>query len=150
MEIQVSKHIAAPIDVVFDVFSDISKVEERVAGITHVVILSDVKHGVGTRWRETRIMFGREATEEMEISDFKQNKSYDVIASSNGIDYHSRYTFTEKDGSTQVDMVFSGKPTSLIAKLMTPLGYLFKGAARKAMEADMDELKAVCERMANV
>lgn len=148
MELRLSKHIAAPVDVVFDIFADITRIEERVEGITKVEILSDVKQGVGTRWRETRIMFGREATEEMEISDFQPNKSYDVVADSHGAHYHSRYTFTEKDGGTQVDMVFSAKAVSLAAKLMTPLAFLLKGTTQKALEADMDALKALCEQKA--
>ena len=68
MEIRLSKHIAAPVDVTFDVFSDIPNLEEHIAGIVKVEVLSDVTQGVGTHWRETRVIFGREATEEMEIS----------------------------------------------------------------------------------
>ena len=148
MQIHITKQIAAPVELVFDVFSDITKIDNHLSGITKVVILSDMKEGVGTRWRETRTIFGREATEEMEISDFKPNQSYDVIASSRGTDYHIRHTFTPKDGGTQVDMIFSSTPTSLPAKLISSLGFLFKGTTRKMLEADLDELKALCERMA--
>lgn len=149
MDVRVSKHINAPIELVFDVFSNIQQIEERIEGITKVEILSDVQQGVGTRWRETRIMFGREATEEMEISALRPNHSYEVVASSNGVDYHTIYTFTEKDGGTLVEMVFSGKPTSFIAKLMTPIGYLFKDITRQALEDDMDNLKQLCEQEAH-
>lgn len=146
MEIRASRQINAPIDRVFDVFSDIEKAEDRIEGIKNIVILSDVKAGVGLRWRETRVMFGREATEEMEISAFRPNHSYEVVAESNGAAYHSIYTFKERNGGTHVEMVFSGKPVSLAAKLMSPLAFLFKGATQKALEADMDALKAVCEQ----
>jgi carbon monoxide dehydrogenase subunit G len=148
MEIRVSKNIAAPIQITFDVFSDIRKIEERIPGITKVEILSDIATGVGTRWRETRVMFGREATEEMEISTLKANQSYEVVAASNGMDYHTLYTFVEKDDGTQVEMIFTGKPVTLMAKLMTPLGYLFKNVALKALETDMDNLKVICENQA--
>ena len=150
MDVRVSKHIAAPIDVVFNVFSDITKIEDRIDGITKVEILSDVTSGVGTRWRETRVMFGREATEEMEISTLTPNQSYEVVASSHGMDYHTIYTFKEQGGGTLVEMVFSGKPISLTAKLMTPLGFLMKGTTRKLLDADMDNLKALCEQQAAV
>ncbi len=148
MELRLSKQIAAPVDIVFDVFSDGVNLQDRIDGITKVEILSDVKQGVGTRWRETRIMFGRAATEEMEISAFQPNKSYDVVAASHGAHYHTRYTFSAKDGGTQVDMVFSAKAVSLAARLMTPLAFLMKGATQKALEADMDALKALCENKA--
>ena len=147
MDIRASRKIYAPIDRVFDVFSDITKIEDRIEGITKVDILSDTRNGLGTRWRETRIMFGQEATEEMEISSFKPNQSYEVVAASRGTEYHSIYTFTENaDNSTTVEMVFSGKPVSFMSKLMTPLFFLFKGATQKALEADMDQLKEICEQ----
>lgn len=148
MNIRVAKHINAPIDRTFDVFSDLTKAVERIEGITKLEILSETTSGLGTRWRETRVMFGREATEEMEISVFEANKSYEVVAESRGVKYHSVYTFTERDGGTEVAMVFSGTPTTLMTRLMTPLGWLFQGATKKALEADMDQLKAVCEQAA--
>lgn len=147
MEIRSSRHVKAPIERTFDVFSDLTKAAERVEGIKSVEILSDTPAtGVGTRWRETRVMFGREATEEMEISAFTPNKSYEVVAHSRGVDYHTIYTFREHNGGTDVEMVFSGKPTTLLTRLMSPLGYLFKGATQKALEADMDALKRVAEQ----
>lgn len=148
MEVRLSKHIATPVDLTFDVFSDIPNLQERVDGIVKVEVLSDVSQGVGTRWRETRVMFGREATEEMEISAFRPNQFYEVVASSRGVDYHSLYTFAEKDGGTQVEVVFTGKPTTLPAQLMSLLAGLFKNATVQAFEADMENLKAICEQKA--
>lgn len=145
MQVQVSKFINAPVEKVFDVFSDITQIENRIEGITKIEILSDVTSGVGTRWRETRMMFGREATEEMEISALTPNKSYEVVAESRGTKYHTIYTFTSQSDGTQVNMVFSGEAVSFAAKLMTPMAYLLKGTIRKALEKDMDELKKLCE-----
>ena len=145
MEIRVSKFVNAPVERVFDAFSDITQTQNRVDGITKVEILSDVTSGVGTRWRETRVMFGREATEEMEISTFTPNQSYEVKAESRGVKYHTVYTFTPQGDGTQVEMVFSGIPMTLMTKLMAPLGFLFKGTTQKMMDADMEALKKICE-----
>lgn len=145
MEIRITRLIAAPVDLTFQVFSDVENIAERIEGITQLEVLSEVKHGVGTRWRETRVMFGQAATEVMEISAFQPNQSYEVVAASHGTRYHSRYTFTEKDGGTHVEMVFTGTPVSFMAKLMAPVGLLMKGSTQKALEADMDDLKAFCE-----
>jgi uncharacterized membrane protein len=148
MHIKVSKDINAPIERVFDVFTDLEQAANRIAGINKVEILSDVKQGKGTRWRETRTMMGREATEVMEISAFNPHQSYEVTAASRGMEYHTIYTFTPQGDAIRVEMVFSGKPTSLLAKMMTPLGVLMQGTARKALEADMEDLKRVCEETA--
>ena len=145
MEIRLSQLVNAPVEKVFDVFSDISQAENRIEGITKIEMLSDVTSGVGTRWRETRILFGREATEEMEISAYSPNQSYEVVAESRGMKYHSIYRFTPSADGTQVEMVFSGTATTLATRLMSLLGFLFQGATRKALEADMVALKKVCE-----
>jgi len=146
MEIRASRLIQAPIERVFDIFSDITRIEERISGITKVDILSETTTGVGTRWRETRVMFGQEATEEMEISAFRPAQSYEVLAASRGSEYHTIYTFIEQNGGTQVEMIFSGKAVSFMAKLMSPLAALMSGAARKALETDIEELQAICEQ----
>lgn len=145
MEIRLSQFVKAPVDKVFEVFSDISQAEARVEGITRIEMLSDVTRGVGTRWRETRSMFGREATEEMEITALVPNQSYEVVSESRGANYHTIYTFQPKADGTQVDLVFSATPITWPAKLMMPLGYLFQGTARKLLQADMDDLKQFCE-----
>lgn len=145
MEIRLTKQINAPIHVTFDLFSDVTQIAERVEGIQTVEMLSETVQGVGTRWRETRVMFGQTATEEMEISDFQPNKSYDVVAESNGTKYHTQYTFAERDGVTFVEMVFSGTPTTTAGRVMSVFNFLFAGATRKALEADMDDLKRIAE-----
>jgi hypothetical protein len=47
-------------------------------------------------------------------------------------------------------MAFSSTATSLLAKLMTPLGYLFKNATLKALETDMNNLRAICEQKTEI
>lgn len=145
MKIRVSTFVKAPVARVFDVFSDITQAENRLDGINKIEILSDVTGGLGTRWRETRTMFGQEATEEMEITAFTPNQSYEVKAESRGVKYHTVYTFNSEKGGTQVDMVFSGVPITFGAKVMGVIGSLFQGTTRKLFEADMEALKRVCE-----
>lgn len=145
MQVKTEIYINAPIDKVFDVFADIKNAESRIEGISKIEILSEVKSGVGTRWRETRVIFGKEATEEMEISKLEKNKMYEVVAASNGAEYRTIFDFKEVNGGTKVEMIFEGKPVSLMAKLMTPLGFLFKGMTKKLLQKDMDDLKEFIE-----
>lgn len=145
MKVTATKTVDAPRERVFDVFADIAAVEDRVEGITKVDILSDVRSGLGTRWRETRVMMGKEATEEMEMVEFSPPSRYVVTAASRGNEYRSVYDFADKGTGTEVTMVFEGTPVSLGAKLMAPLMLLFAGASRKMLEADMDDLAKVCE-----
>lgn len=48
--------INAPIEKVFDVFTDLEKAPERVKGIAKLEILEGpLRIQVGTKWRETRV-----------------------------------------------------------------------------------------------
>ena len=69
MEIQVTRTIDAPPEIVWTLITDIANSPQVISGIDSVTILGSTEgFGVGTRWRETRTMFGKEATEEMEVS----------------------------------------------------------------------------------
>jgi uncharacterized membrane protein len=146
MTIKVDTKINAPIEKVFDTFADISSAQDIISGITKIDILSDVKSGVGTRWRETRVMFGKEATEEMEITDLQKNAFYTVEADSHGTKYKTVFEFeSEDDNSTLVTMTFEGKPYTFGARIMGIMWFLLKGATKKALGQDMLDLKKYCE-----
>ena len=141
-----STFVAAPIDRVFAVYSNIPNAAERIPDIQKIEMLSEGPVGVGTRWRETRIMFKKEATEEMWISSFDPPRSYTVEAESHGMRYDTRFDFEEADGGTRVTWTFVGTPLTLGAKIMAPIfGLLMSGMLRKCMQRDLDALRTVCE-----
>ena len=147
MKVTAKVDINAPINKVFEYFSDIPKAEERIEGITKIEILSKEKSGVGLKWRETRKMFGKEATEVMWVTAFSPPVSYSVDAESHGMKYHSTYTFNDVGDSTSVEMVFEGTPVNFGAKLTAPIfGLFFKGATKKALQKDMQDLKELLEK----
>lgn len=146
MKIESTTKIRAPKDKVFNVFSDLEHLKERIKSIRELEILSDHNRGLGARWRETRVMFGKEATEEMEFTYFDEPKAYTVEAESHGMHYISRYYFDEAaSGETQVRWEFEGKPLTTLTKLLTPIGWLFKGATKKALDNDAQDLKESLE-----
>ncbi len=146
MKVTASTTVSAPRSEVFAVFADIEHAAERIAGITKLEILSETKSGLGLRWRETRTMFGKEATEEMEMTVFEEPTRYVVEAESHGTHYTSTFEFGDgASGSCDVSFSFEGKPLSIAAKLFTPLGYLFKGSMRKMLLKDMTDLKSFIE-----
>lgn len=137
--------INAPIGRVFEVFSDIEHAAERIQAITRVEILSEVREGKGTKWRETRKIYGKEATEEMEITDFQPNKRYTVEANSHGTLYITVFEFTAIEGGAKVTIEFEGKPLTFASKAMSALGPLMAGQVKKGLDSDLKDLKAACE-----
>lgn len=147
MHIRCEETIKAPIASVFEVFSDVTKLQDKIEAVKSVEIVSDVREGKGVRWRETREIFGKEATEEMEITSFDPPRSYEVTSAlSNGVIYKTVYRFEESDSQTKVAFDFSGAPQTLAAKLFAPIfGLFFKRMTEKLLKKDMQELKAILE-----
>lgn len=140
--------IEAPVERVFALFTDFPQMEERIKGITKMEFLEkEGRAEVGMKWRETRVMFGKEATEVMWITSLTPNRSYTVEAESRGVHYTSTYTFTPTDGGTEVTLTFGGEPQTFMAKLMGAImGPLMSGTIKKMLLADMTDLKLVAER----
>lgn len=146
MKVQTSISIKAPIEKVFDVYTDLGKAAERIQGIKDIKILEgSPRIEMGTKWRETRVMFGKEATEDMWVTGLTSNKQYIVEAESHGAHYTSTYAFEEVSEGVQVSMEFSSRPLTVSAKLLGVLFFLFAGATKKALHQDMEDLKKACE-----
>ncbi len=144
--INLSTHVAAPIEQVFEAFSNFEMADQTVDAIIRVKMLTDGPVGVGTKFEETRVMFGREATEEMEVTAFEPNKLYTVSADTCGARFDSTFHFKSDAAGTRVEMQLATRATTMMARLMWPIGKLMMGSMKKMMQTDMDNVKAVCER----
>lgn len=143
--ISVEETINAPIDRVFSLFTDFHHLSEHIDGIVRSEVLTDGPVGEGTRFRETRVMFGKEATEEMAVTRFEPEQGYRVEAESHGARYVSDFAFVAQGDTTRVKMDFQVLPQSLFAKLFSFLsGAMLKSVAR-VCEQDMRDLKRIAE-----
>ena len=92
-------------------------------------------------------MFGKIATEVMWITAAKENDYYQTRAESHGAIYISKLQIEEKEGKTYLTMVFDGEAQSLMAKIMSvATGFLFKSATQKALQKDLEDIKAAVEK----
>jgi len=137
----ISEHVEASPGVVFEAASDFENAADHIDAITAVAMLTDGPVGVGTRFRETREMFGREATEEMEVTGFDPPRSYTLHALSCGADFTTTIRFEPDSGGTRMSMEMSIRPVTLKSRLMWPLSFLFAGMMKKACAADLASLK---------
>ena len=137
--------LEASIDTVFEAATDIPSWADRISGIQSVELLTDGPVGVGTKFRETRIMFGREATEEMEITGFDAPRSYTTEADSHGCHYVTKMTFEPSGSGTDVQMSFNAEPQTMFAKTMAAVMKPMIGKMRDMIGKDLDELKAAIE-----
>jgi carbon monoxide dehydrogenase subunit G len=142
------KTIQAPADRVWALATDIARWEQTISGIDRVEVLGNGEFGQGTRWRETRTMFGREATEEMWVTAVEPGRSYTVEAESHGAHYVSTFTFTATTpGQTEVVLTFDAQPQSTLARVLAKVtGPLASRSVAKALHKDLDDLAAAAEK----
>jgi hypothetical protein len=147
----VSEVVNAPPEVVFAAASDFAGAPQRIKGIKKMEMLTDGPLGVGTKFRETRVMFGKEATETMEVVEFQPGRSYTLRAHNCGCEYKTTVSVQPgADGRTsQVRFDFGATPLSLGAKVMGALmGWIMKGACVKAIRQDLNDIKTHVETIA--
>lgn len=80
----VHRTINAPIEVVFKTVAEIENFSKAVPHITKIEFLTECKKGPGTKFRETRLMKGKEATTELEVTEHVENERVRLVAGSHG------------------------------------------------------------------
>ncbi|MBV7329489.1 SRPBCC family protein [Chloroflexi bacterium TSY] len=147
MNIEAQVTIQGPKEKIWQVITDIENAPKRISGIEEVEILEKPTDGlVGLKWRETRTLFVRTATETMWITDAVENEFYKTRAESHGAVYITDIALSEQDGRTSLTMKFDGTPQSFGAKLMSAaMGFMFKNATKKAVVQDLNDIKAAVE-----
>lgn len=136
--------VDATVDQVFALFADIPNAI-RIPGIVKVEMLTEGPVGTGTRFRETRVFLGKEASEELEFTAFQQGRSYTMACTSHGATHTTRFDFNVDGQGTQVELDYEMECHSMAAKVM---GKTMMIALRKCMEQDLIALKALAEEAA--
>lgn len=136
------RQIDAPVDRVFRAVAEVEEFKKASPDIVKVEMLSDVRSGVGTRFRETRKMKGREASTVLEITEYAPSERVRFVAESGGALWDSLFAVRPAAGGTELALTMEARPKTFVARLVTPL---ISGMVAKAVEADMDAVKKYCE-----
>lgn len=141
-----SVRVRAPAARVFHAISDFPNAPKLIKGITKIEMLTDGPTRVGTTFRETRMMFGREATETMEVSRLEPGRAYELTCMSCGCRYVSEMRAQPVGDETDLSLSFQATPLTFVAKVM---GFVMRPLFRsmcKAISNDLVEMKAEIER----
>lgn len=140
----IKRTIGAPVARVFDTVAHIENFKQAIPHIIEAEFLSEQKSGVGTRFRETRDMNGKKATVELEVTEYVENEHVRIVSDTHGTVWDSVFRVKEDEGGRcELTFVMEARPHKFLAKIMTPLA---KGMIAKAIEKDMDAVKAYCEQ----
>ncbi|KAA8887190.1 SRPBCC family protein [Nocardia colli] len=145
--ITVTREIAVPPEQVWSVITDLDRTAEVIRGITKLErVDSGTGFGVGTSWRETRVMLGKSATETMTVTAIVPGQSYTTEADSHGTHYRSIFTLTAKGNNTLLAMGFEGTPHGKVGRVAAFIGKLLEGPTRRMLRRDLDDIAAAAER----
>jgi len=144
-QITASRSIAAPVELVFDTVANIEQFRKAIPHIVKVEFLSDARSGVGTKFRETRLMKGKEATTDLEVTEYVENDRIRIVSDTHGTVWDTVFTVAAEGERTLLTLAMDINSYKLIAKITTPL---ISGMLTRALEADMDSVKEYCEEHA--
>lgn len=142
-----SQRVSAPPQTVAAAIADIDEYGLWMPNLVRIERLTEENFGVGTRWRETRRMFGREATEEFEVRVWEPGERLELFVdgrkgSSRRGEFRFVYTFAGDGDSTELSLDASIDNMGLLGNL---LGKLMVKPLVKAVERDHAALKSYVE-----
>jgi uncharacterized membrane protein len=147
MKFGVSIGIARDPSEIWDVITNIPQLPDVISRIESVDVLKECSGTMKVlKWEETRTLFGKTTTEIMWVTSVQKDNFYTVEAESHGSKYITEVRLTPNGSQTILTMEFEGKPQTLGAKIMWfTMGFMFKGATKKALQQDLGDIKRFME-----
>jgi uncharacterized protein YndB with AHSA1/START domain len=143
----IEQKIAAPPERVFAALIDVDRMGEWMKGLVRIERLTEGPLGKGTQFRQTRKMFGREASEVFEVTDFDPPRSFELYVDgkkgSSGCGwYRFRHTVTPDGTGTRLVLAgeFGGQ-----SGCMSLLGKVMMGPMKKAFAKELRAFAAWAE-----
>lgn len=142
--VQTDVQIHAPVEKVFDVVAHIENYQEAIPHLIEIEFLSEIKRGVGAKFRETRLMGKRKASSVLEVTEYIDSQKVRFVSDAGGTIWDSVFTFSALAvDETQLSLNMEARPYKWMAKLMTPM---IMGIIDKAVTKDMEAIKDFCEK----
>ena len=140
--IVVSRTIQAPVEVVFRTISDVRNFSKAVPQIINIEFLSEHSSGIGTRFRETRLMNGKEQTVDLEVVDLVPNQHVRIVSDAGGTLWDSLFSTSSNGDCTELTLQMDIRPHHVFARVMN---MMIRGVVENAIVRDMDAVKTYCE-----
>lgn len=151
MDVEVTRTSTAPPDEVWAIMTDLERTAEVLSSVTGIERLDDGDGvRVGTRWRETRELFGREASEELEVTAIDEDaRRYVVEADRRGTHYRSQRSVSPDGEGSLLRMTFGAEASGLTGRLMArTVGRALETGTREALQQDLDDIAQAAEAAA--
>jgi len=143
MELSVFVEIEKSLEDVWKAIIDFENCSNYINSIIEIEIIDNPRDTlIGFKWKETRVMFGKEATETMWITDYIENNYYQTRAESHGSIYISRLSLERVRENTKLTMSFTAEAQTFFVKILSVfMGFIIKGSMKKALLKDLNDIK---------
>jgi uncharacterized protein YndB with AHSA1/START domain len=146
IEFQLTEILPGPPDRVFRALTDLEGAAQWMPGFRGIERVGDVRQGVGMRWRESRKIFGKEATEEFEVTHFHPPSHLAVrVDGSKGTSgrgtYEFDYRLAQRVGGTEVRMTGRIDGLSPVRQWLGSIRSPYKSVCAKDLRALGEHLR---------
>ncbi len=141
--VQCTRTIKAPIEEVFKTLATVDEFKQAVPHITNVEFLTDSRYGVGTKFRETRLMNGKEVATELEVTELVENEHVRLVSDQGGTIWDTVFRVRQVGDAVEMDMQMDSIPHRFASRIITPM---IMGMVSKFVGQDMDSIKEYCEK----
>lgn len=141
--ITVRRRVCAPAELVFRAVSDIEHLPKTSPNILAIEFLSERRTGVGTRFRETRAMGGKQHITEIEVAEYDPRlRTIRMIADTDGTVWDTRISVARESDGCELVYAMEARGSTWSKRL---LNLLLQGLYRRGMTRHIDTVKTHCE-----
>ncbi|MDO5499630.1 MAG: hemerythrin domain-containing protein [Propionibacteriaceae bacterium] len=151
-EVAISRTIAATPEEIWAVMTDLAETPARLSSVVGLERMSEGAYAVGTRWRETRAWFGREATQELWVVEANAPWQTVIESEVNGLSYRLRHTLTVSGDHTPsrprtlvTTRLESDEPDGEFTWIWRVLGILGSRTTQEILAQDLADIAATVE-----
>jgi uncharacterized protein YndB with AHSA1/START domain len=147
-ELTVKRVVHAPREQVWDALTDLDHLASVLRGVIKVEIVAGEGFAVGTTWRETRKMFGKDETQTLAVTACDPPASATVSSKQAGVLYRTDYTLEPVDDGTAVTVCFgaSHPDFNLLQRLTsTVFGRVGAAITTRLLAQDLADIAAAVE-----
>ena len=138
-----TRTINAPPDRVFRTVADPEEFHRAIPDGVKVEWLTPAHSGVGAKFRATRMSRGRPAAFDQEVVEFVANDHVRMHNETHGTLWDSMFSVRLQGSQTVLTLQMVSVTRRLLARVMTRL---IAPMVQKALDKDLDAVKAYCER----
>lgn len=141
--ITVSRDVRADPPVVWSIVTDLDRAHRILTSVERVERIEGEAYEVGTRWRETRRVFGRDETQELQVVEAAPPHRAVIVSESDGMAYRTEIQCESSWVGTLLQFTFTAEPTTagLGKKVMfATLGKAGIKGAKTMLEQDLEDI----------